>query len=157
MAENDPGKAIETTGWLTGLPITVVGAAMNVAKGVSDAAAVASATQAGAGFTLSPDEARSLLDRAKRLRDNAMKMRSSAEALTLLTPPAQDPGSIGFNQQAVKTFAAGKDSNEQVYGYMVELIGRLEKAMGIVHESDGQAAADVKNVGSGGQGKGIVG
>ncbi|WP_406640959.1 hypothetical protein [Amycolatopsis sp. WGS_07] len=157
MAEGDPGNAIETTGWLTGLPITVVGTAMNVAKGVADAAAVASATKAGAGFTLSPDEAHSLLERAKRLRDNAMKMRSSAETLTLLTPPAQDPGSVGFNQQAVKTFAAGKDSNERMYEYMVELIGRLEKALGIVHESDGQAAVDVKNVGRGAQSEGIVG
>ncbi|MER6760562.1 MULTISPECIES: hypothetical protein [Amycolatopsis] len=156
MAENDPGKAIETTGWLTGLPITVVGAAMNVAKGVSDAAAVASATKAGAGFTLSPDEARSLLDRAKRLRDNAATMRAEAVSLTQLTPPAQDPGSTGFNQQAVNAFTAGRDANERMYQYMTELIERLEKAMGIVGESDGRAAADVKAVGNSGADKGMI-
>lgn len=156
MAENDPGQAIETTGWLTGLPITVVGTAMNVAKGVSDAAAVASATNAGAGFTLNPDEARSLLERAKRLRDNAMTMRADAISLTQLTPPAQDPGSNGFNQQAVNAFMAGKDANERMYQYMAELVDRLEKAMGIVGESDGHAAADVKAVGNSGEGKGMI-
>ncbi|MFE3173534.1 hypothetical protein ACFXPA_19355 [Amycolatopsis sp. NPDC059090] len=147
MAENDPGKAIETTGWLTGLPITVVGAAMNVAKGVSDAAAVASAMKAGAGFTLNPDEAHSLLERARRLRDNAGKMQPSAEALTRLTPPAADPGSAGFNQQAVNAFEAGKSANENMQRYMAELISRLEKALGIVSDSDFQAAADVKSAG----------
>ncbi|WP_116206372.1 hypothetical protein [Amycolatopsis circi] len=157
MAENDPRKAIETTGWLTGLPITVVGAAMNVAKGVSDAAAVASATNAGAGFTLSSDEARSLLERAKRLRNNTRVMLPDAEALTRLTPPAADPGSIGFNQQAVKTFGNGKDSLDAMYQYMTELIGRLEKALGIVGESDSQAAADVKTAGNSDQGKGLLG
>lgn len=86
MAENDPGSAIETTGWLTGLPITVMGAAMNVAKGVSDAAAVASATKAGAGFTLNRDEAQSLLERAKRLQHNTRMMIPDAEVLTRLTP-----------------------------------------------------------------------
>ncbi|WP_409466736.1 hypothetical protein [Amycolatopsis sp. GA6-003] len=157
MAENGPGKAIETTGWLTGLPITVVGAAMNVAQGVSDAAAVASAVKSGAGFTLSPDEARSLLERAKRLRANVVAMQPDAQALTRLTPPSPDPGSVGFNQQAVTTFTAGKDSLDAMYQYMSELIGRLEKALGIVSESDGQAAADVKAVGNSDQGKGLLG
>ncbi|WP_409183260.1 hypothetical protein F9C11_02035 [Amycolatopsis sp. VS8301801F10] len=156
MAENDPGKAIETTGWLTGLPITVVGTAMNVAKGVSDAAAVASAVKSGAGFTLSPDEARSLLERAKRLRDNAAMMQPSAEALTRLTPPAEDPGSVGFNQQAVNAFEAGKSANENMQRYMAELVSRLEKALGIVGESDGQAAADVKAAGKSEQGGGLA-
>ncbi|WP_336161192.1 hypothetical protein [Amycolatopsis sp. VC5-11] len=157
MAESEPGNAIEATGWLTGLPITVVGAAMNVANGVTDAVAVASATKAGAGFTLSPDEARSLLERAKRLRNNLQAMNLDAEALTRLEPPAQDPGSVGFNQQAVNTFMAGKGANERMHQYMVELIGRLEKALGIVRESDGQAASDVKAVGNSDQGKGLIG
>lgn len=157
MAETEPGKAIEAAGWLTGLPITVVGAAMNVASGVADAVAVASAAAAGAGFTLSPDEARALLERAKRLRNNLQAMRLDAEALTRLTPPAQDPGSIGFNQQAVSTFMAGKDANDRMHQYMVELIGRLEKALGIVSESDGQAASDVKAVSNSDQGKGLIG
>lgn len=157
MAESGPGTAIETTGWLTGLPITVMGTAMNVAQGVSDAAAVASATKAGAGFTLSPDEARSLLERAKRLRENVMKMQPDAQSLTKLTPPSEDPGSMGFNQQAVNTFAAGKESLDAMYQYMTELIGRLEKALGIVSESDSQAAVDVKAVGNSDQGKGLLG
>ncbi|MFD2466537.1 hypothetical protein [Amycolatopsis silviterrae] len=156
MAENDPGKALEAAGWLTGLPITVVGTAMNVAKGMSDAAAVASAAKSGAGFTLSPDEARSLLERAKRLRDNLAMMRPKTVSLTQLTPPAQDPGSVGFNQQVVKTFADGKDANDNMHKYMVELIGRLEKALGIVAESDGQAAGDVKAVANDGQSGGLA-
>lgn len=157
MAETEPGKAIETAGWLTGLPITVVGTAMNVASGVADAAAVASARESGAGFTLSPDEARSLLEKAKRLRANLQVMNLEAEALTRLVPPAQDPGSVGFNQQAVNAFAAGKDANDRMYQYMVELIGRLERALGIVSESDDQAASEVKAVGNSDQGKGLIG
>ncbi|MBB1157593.1 hypothetical protein [Amycolatopsis dendrobii] len=157
MAENDPESAIETTGWLTGLPITVVGAAMNVAKGVSDAAAVASATKAGAGFTLNRDEAQSLLERAKRLQHNTRMMIPDAEVLTRLTPPAADPGSTGFNQQAVKAFGSGKESLEAMHQYMAELIDRLEKALGIVGESDSQAAADVKTAANSDQGKGILG
>lgn len=157
MAEDGLGKAMETTGWLTGLPITVVGTAMNVAQGVSDAVAVASATKAGAGFTLSPDEARSLLERAKRLRENVAKMQADAQALARLTPPSPDPGSVGFNQQAVTTFSAGRDSLNAMDQYMAELIGRLEKALGIVSESDSHAAADVKAVGETEQGKGLLG
>ncbi|SFQ35911.1 hypothetical protein [Amycolatopsis rubida] len=157
MAENGLGKAIETTGWLTGLPITVVGTALNVAQGVSDAAVVASATKTGAGFTLSPDEARSLLDRAKRLRENVAKMQPDAQALARLTPPSPDPGSAGFNQQAVTTFSTGRDSLDAMLRYVTELIGRLEKALGIVSESDGQAAVDVKAVGNSEQGKGLLG
>ncbi len=157
MAEDGPGKAIETAGWLTGLPITVVGAAMNVAQGASDAAAVASATKTGAGFTLSRDEAQSLLERAKRLRSNTRAMTPDAVSLTQLTPPAEDPGSVGFNQQAVKTFGDGKDSLEAVIQYMTELIDRLEKALGIIGESDDQAAADVKTAGNSDQGKGLLG
>ncbi|MFD2473062.1 hypothetical protein [Amycolatopsis silviterrae] len=129
---------------------------MNVAKGVSDAAAVASATKAGAGFTLSQDEARSLLERARRLRDNAGKMQASAEALTRLTPPAADPGSVGFNQQAVNAFEAGKSANENLHRYMTELISRLEKALGIVGDSDSQAAADVKTAGKSEQSGGLA-
>ncbi|MYW90561.1 hypothetical protein G3I59_07990 [Amycolatopsis rubida] len=157
MVESDPGQVTETTGWLTGLPITVVGAAMNVAKGVSDAAAVASATKAGAGLTLNRDEAQSLLERAKRLQHSTRAMIPDAEALTRLTPPAADPGSTGFNQQAVKTFENGKESLEATHQYMAELIGRLEKALGIVGESDSQAAADVKTAGNSDEGKGILG
>ncbi|ATY09620.1 hypothetical protein CU254_03430 [Amycolatopsis sp. AA4] len=157
MVESGPGQDIETTGWLTGLPIAVVGTAMNVAQGMSDAAAVASATKAGAGFTLSRDEAQSLLERAKRLQRNARGMIPNAEVLTRLTPPASDPGSTGFNQQAVKTFANGKDSLEAMYQYMTELVDRLEKALGIVSESDSQAAADVKTAGNSDQGKGLLG
>ncbi|WP_154676308.1 hypothetical protein [Amycolatopsis benzoatilytica] len=157
MAEGVLGKTSEAAGWLTGLQFNVVGVAAAAQKTLSDAADVAAATKAGAGFTLSPDEARSLLERARRLRDNTIRMKTNAESLTMLTPPAQDPGSIGFNQQAVGTFAAGKDSNERMHDYMVELIGRLETAMGIVQESDGQAASDMARAGKTGPGSGIVG
>lgn len=40
---------------------------------------------------------------------------------------------------------------------MAELIDRLEKALGIVGESDSQAAADVKTAANSDQGKGILG
>ena len=96
--------------------------------------------------------ARSLLERAKRLRDNSAGMQANAELLTRLTPPAQDPGSVGFNQQAVATFAGGRDANDRMHQYMVELVNRLNRALGIVSDSDSQAAADVNNVGNRDQG-----
>jgi hypothetical protein len=103
------------------------------------------------------DEAQSVLTRAKRVLDNTKAMSPGAERLTRLTPPAADPSSTGFNQQAVSSFTAGRQALDTTYQYMSDLVGRLEKALGIVSESDDQAAAAVKTVGNSDQDKGLAG
>ena len=147
-----PAPQAGSSGWLTGLSFTI----MDGSGGGGAASGGGAPAPSGPGFTLSRDEAQGLLTKAKRVLDNTLSMRPGAERLTRLTPPAADPGSTGFNQQAVNSFTAGQQALDTTYQYMSELVSRLEKALGIVNESDDQAAAAVKTVGNGDQGKGLA-
>ncbi|WP_329068983.1 hypothetical protein [Amycolatopsis sp. NBC_01480] len=148
-----PAPNAASSSWLTGLNLTI----MDGSGGGGAASGGGAPAPSGPGFTMNRDEAHSLLTKAKRVRDNTQAMRPAAEQLTRLTPPAADPGSTGFNQQAVGSFTAGQQALDTTYQYMSDLVGRLEKALGIVGESDDQAAAGVKTVGNSDQGKGLAG
>jgi hypothetical protein len=112
---------------------------------------------------MSTDEARSMLTIAKRLRDKYQGMLPTAEGLTRLTSPADEPGSNSYNKLLVDAgpppgaFAAGADQVKQEYAYADELVARLEQALGITEASDEQAGSDVKNATSGDEGKGFAG
>lgn len=121
------------------------------------------AAPSGQGFAMSTDEARSMLTIAKRLRDKYQGMLPTAEGLTRLTSPADEPGSNSYNKLLVDAgpppgaFAAGADQVKQEYAYADELVARLEQALGITEASDEQAGSDVKNATSGDEGKGFAG
>ncbi|MFF0147376.1 hypothetical protein [Amycolatopsis sulphurea] len=85
-----------------------------------------------------------------------------AEALTRLRPPADEPGSNGYNKLLVGdgqnrgAFGSGADQVKLYRDYIAELVARLEKALGITEASDDQAGVDVKRVSSEGEGKGFA-
>ncbi|MEU4670007.1 hypothetical protein AB0F91_18960 [Amycolatopsis sp. NPDC023774] len=144
--------------WLTGLNFTITGD-QPAGGGASGGAAAA---PAGPGFSLSPDEARSMLTVAKRVRDQLRDMRIKANRLTALSPPADEPGSTGYNKllvgdgQSTGAFGYGNESVKREYAYAAELVDRLEKALGITESADEQAGTDIKNAGSQEQGKGLA-
>ena len=142
-----------SSSWLTGLGITII----DGAGGGGAAPGGGASAPSGAGFTMNRDEAQGVLARAKRVLDNTKAMRPDAVRLTRLTPPAADPGSTGFNHQAVGSFTAGQQALDTTYQYMSDLVGRLEKALGIVSESDDLAGAAVRTVGNSNQDMGLAG
>ncbi|WP_328608231.1 hypothetical protein OG943_03660 [Amycolatopsis sp. NBC_00345] len=104
---------------------------------------------------MSTDEARNMLVVAKRVRDKYMDMRRKAADALGMNPPADEPGSNGYNSLMVGqdhnsgVLGGGRDQAELAYNYAAQLVSRLEQALGITESSDEQAAADIKNVAPG--------
>ncbi|WP_370940413.1 hypothetical protein [Amycolatopsis sp. cg13] len=107
-------------------------------------------TPPGPGFTMSRDDARSMLNLAKQARKQFDDMRIHAQYLTRLTPPADEPASNDYNRRLT-----GSDSGDGAFGaglanlihlrdYTQELVRKLEQALGITENSDEAAAAEVK-------------
>lgn len=111
-------------------------------------------TPSGPGFTMSRDDARSMLNLAKHAREQFDEMRTLAAYLTRLTPPADEPASNDYNRQVTGTafgdgaFGAGLANVTRMYAYANELVRKLEQALGSTESSDQTAAADVKAAGS---------
>ncbi|RJQ82185.1 hypothetical protein [Amycolatopsis panacis] len=103
-----------------------------------------------------------MLDQARSMHSDIANMGPEATALTQLRPPADDPGSNGYNKLLVGdgqnrgAFGEGAYQVKLYRDYLAELVARLEKALGITEASDAQASADVRNVSSEGEGKGFA-
>ncbi|GAA3561801.1 hypothetical protein GCM10022222_51980 [Amycolatopsis ultiminotia] len=142
-----PAPSAGSSNWLAGLGFAITEGGGGASPGGGSS---------GPGFTMNRDEAQRMLTVAKRMRENVQALQPDAESLTRLTPPADEPGSNGFNQKIVDSFTAGKQAHDTMFSYASELINRLEKALGIVNASDDQAAADVNTAGDKGEGKGFA-
>ncbi|MBB1157690.1 MULTISPECIES: hypothetical protein [Amycolatopsis] len=108
----------------------------------------------GPGFTMSRDDARSMLNLAKQAREQFNEMRQIANSLTRLAPPADEFASNSYNSnlvgdgQSTGAFGAGLANVERMHRYADELVRKLEKALGITESSDEAAAKDVKTAGT---------
>ncbi|MEV8606349.1 hypothetical protein AB0383_00060 [Amycolatopsis sp. NPDC051373] len=128
--------------------------------GASGGAAVPS-PGGGGGFSLSRDEAQSMLTVAKRVRDNLRHMNTQAEALRKIRPPTDDPGSTSYNTLLVGdgrgggAFGEGADQVGRELKYAGQLVSKLELALGITVAADENAGADVKAA-AGDQDKGFA-
>jgi len=117
----------------------------------------------GPGFTMSPNDARSMLNLAKQARDQFGEMRRHAQILVRTTSPADEPASNNYNAKLVGdgksggAFSSGLANTQRMYAYADELVNKLEKALGITHAADESAAGDIKNTGSGPQPTGLAG
>jgi hypothetical protein len=109
------------------------------------------------GFSLNRDEAQNMLTQAKRIRDDVQALLPKAETLTRMKPPADEIASNAYNAAHVGNgqgdpgaggYGVGHVRKE--HAYLVELVGRLERALGITDDTDQQAATDVKNTPEGG-------
>ncbi|MFI5612522.1 hypothetical protein [Amycolatopsis sp. NPDC051903] len=153
--------AASEPGWLTGLNFTITDAPAPGGGASGGAAMPNSGSGGGGSFSLSVDEARSMLTTAKRVRDQLGEMRFKANGLLQLQPPADDPGSTGYNKVLVGgpnagAFNHGTDAVEREYRYAAELVIRLEQALGITEAAQDQAGTDVKNAASANQDKGFA-
>jgi hypothetical protein len=143
--------------WLTGLNFTITGD-----QPTGGGASGGAAAPAGPGFSLSADEARSMLTVAKRVRDQLGPMVIKAERLVHLVPPADDPGSNSYNQLLVGNggssgaFGSGTDQVRRELAYARELVNRLEQALGITETADSNAGADIKTAAGADQDKGFA-
>ncbi|MFD2466628.1 hypothetical protein [Amycolatopsis silviterrae] len=105
----------------------------------------------GPGFTMSRDDAHSMLRLAKQAFVQFDEMQSRATYLTKLTPPADEPASNDYNGRLINgdgAFGAGLEHLGQLRGYTHALVRKLEQALGITESSEQTAAADVKAAGA---------
>ncbi|WP_432849193.1 hypothetical protein ACQPXB_01575 [Amycolatopsis sp. CA-161197] len=145
--------------WLTGLDFAITDAP--AAGGASSGGAPPSSGAPGGGrFSLSREEAQSMLVVAKRVATTLRTMQNDAERLTQVSPPADDPGSNGYNKQLVATgqgaFSVGKTQVDKEFKYASDLVTKLENALGMTGSADEQAAAGVKTAAGGSQDKGLA-
>ncbi|MFE3177172.1 hypothetical protein ACFXPA_32720 [Amycolatopsis sp. NPDC059090] len=107
----------------------------------------------GPGFTMSRDDARSMLNLARQARKQFGGMRNHAMYLARLTPPADEPASNDYNRRLTGdgsqegAFRAGLANVDLMRGYANELVRKLEQALEITESSDETAAAEVKAAG----------
>ncbi|SEP54176.1 hypothetical protein [Amycolatopsis saalfeldensis] len=133
--------------WLSDVGFHILGDQPGGGGGASGGSA---APASGQGFSLSRDEALSMLNQAKGIRDDLWNLLPTAEGLTHLKPPADEPASNSYNAllvgngQKAGAFRYGLGHIQREHGYLVELIGRLEDALGLMHEGDEQAGIAVK-------------
>ena len=132
-----------SSGWLTGLGITIAGSGSS------------SPGSSGPGFTMSHDDAHSMLALAKQARTQFGAMRLRADRLAHTTSPADEPASNSYNARLVGSgpeggaFGAGADKVQHMYDYADELVGKLETALGLTRSADEAAAHHIKATGSG--------
>ncbi|WP_370948822.1 hypothetical protein AB5J62_15040 [Amycolatopsis sp. cg5] len=104
---------------------------------------------AGQGFSLSRDEALSMLVRARGVCDELRALQRKAEQLTQMQAPADEPASKGYNSAGNGAFGYGSGHIHKEIEYLSELISRLERALGITAQGDEDAAADMKRTTAG--------
>ncbi|MGV9300571.1 hypothetical protein [Amycolatopsis sp. NPDC003676] len=112
-------------------------------------------TPPGPGFTMSRDDARSMLNLAKQARKQFGDMRAAALSLLRLVAPADDVASNAYqvkllgNEPATGAFGAGLANVQRLHAYANELVLKLETALGITADSEESATESVKNAASG--------
>lgn len=99
------------------------------------------AAAGGAGYSLSPDEAHDMLKQAKHALQRLMGLKSDAQVMKFVQPPAQDPASVAYNAKLASgsgVFNAGVDHIDTEIAYLNELIGKITESFKKItgHEPD---------------------
>ena len=105
----------------------------------------------GQGFSMSSDEMRALLTKAKTMRDVIRQHRNDATKLIQVTPPADEPASnnaVFAENGIIKTGDKYMEHMQNQEDYFSELIQRMERALGITEAADQQASETAKKSGS---------
>ncbi|GAA1023352.1 MULTISPECIES: hypothetical protein [Amycolatopsis] len=120
-------------------------------------------TPPGPGFTMSRDDARSMLKLARQAREQFSDMRAASLSLLRLVAPADDVASNAYqakllgNESASGAFGAGIANVHRLHAYANELVLKLEEALGITANSEETAAESVQNAASGKDATGFAG
>ena len=147
--------------WLSGVTFWVDGVASGGAAGGGAAAggggalggSGGGAPSGSQGFSLTREEAERALEEFRAIHDDLLELEREAASLTRLTPPAGDPASVQLNEafagggSGPGVFGYGHGHVKKEIAYFRELVGRLEKALGYVTETDESAGHQVGKAG----------
>lgn len=138
--------------WLTGVGFSVSDDKPDYVQTALTTGDAVAAPPTGPGFSLNKDEAEAMLTQAKQVLIEMGTLKTQAEQLRQITPPAADPASTSYNVRLASqgggqagAFDFGADHVQIEITYLSELVHRLERALGKTEESDAQASTDVKN------------
>ncbi|WP_086676658.1 hypothetical protein [Amycolatopsis pretoriensis] len=104
------------------------------------------ATASGAGFSLSPGEAKTILAQALNALDQLQQLQRQTEILKQVSPAAHDPASIAYNARLVSghgVFDAAGDHVNAEAKYLHELIAKIQVALRQIGDRDGEAAREL--------------
>ncbi|MEU8632509.1 hypothetical protein AB0C38_10100 [Amycolatopsis sp. NPDC048633] len=128
-----PHKGVDP--WLAGVDVNV-----------RDSVGAEGATASGAGFSLSPGEAKTVLTQALNARDKLQQLQRQTEILRQVSPAAHDPASIAYNARLASGHgvfdAAGAHVNAEA-AYLNELIAKIQVALSRVGDRDGEVAREL--------------
>ncbi|MEY7970976.1 hypothetical protein AB8O38_03120 [Saccharomonospora xinjiangensis] len=143
------GWLSDVTFWVDGVPS---GGTAPAAPG-GGGGAVPSPPSGGQGFSLSREEAEEALREFKGIYDDLVRMEAQARQLREMRPAAEDPASLAFHETVVGG-AAGPGAFGYGHGHVLKeieffgrLVARLEKALGLVTESDQEADRQISSAG----------
>jgi hypothetical protein len=121
--------------WLAGVDVEV-----------RDSVGTQSATAPGAGFSLSPGEANTVLAQALSALDKLQQLQRQAEILLQVSPAADDPASVAYNARLASghgVFDAADDHINAEAAYLNELIRKIRVALNMTGERDDEAAREL--------------
>ncbi|SFO98851.1 hypothetical protein SAMN05421810_101607 [Amycolatopsis arida] len=143
----------ETGSWLSDVTFWVDGKASSPATGGGGSGGADTGGGGGGGFSLTRDEAESLLRECRGILDDLRACEERAAGLTRMGPPAQDPASVALNKAFVGdgsdpgAFGYGHGHIKKEIAYLEELIDRLRRALNDIDDADDVAARQVGRAG----------
>lgn len=154
-------EAASEPSWLTGLDFVITDAPAGGGAAPGGGAVPNGGPPPGGRFSLSREEAQSMLTVAQRVRDSLQMMNRTAQGLLQVRPPTDDPGSAGYNQLLVGNggggaFNKGAEQVNRELTYSIQLVKKLQDALGITVAADAASANAVKNAASGNQSEGLA-
>ncbi|EID54763.1 hypothetical protein [Saccharomonospora xinjiangensis] len=140
-------------GWLSDVTFWVDGVPSGGTAPSGGGGAVPPPPSGGQGFSLSREEAEEALREFKGIYDDLVRMEAQARQLREMRPAAEDPASLAFHETIVGG-AAGPGAFGYGHGHVLKeieffgrLVARLEKALGLVTESDEEANQQISSAG----------
>lgn len=160
------GWLSDVTFWVDGVPSGGTAPSAPGAPGGGGGAvpSPSSPPSGGQGFSLSREEAEEALREFKGIYDDLVRMEAQARQLREMRPAAEDPASLAFHETVVGG-AAGPGAFGYGHGHVLKeieffgrLVARLEKALGLVTESDQDADRQISSAGGSlsGENKGML-
>jgi hypothetical protein len=108
------------------------------------------AVTSGAGFSLSPEEARAVLSEAQTALDKLQRLQRQAEIFKRVNPAAGDPASVAYNARLADgqgVFSVARDRVGAEAAYLEELIKKLHDAFRMIGGHETAAARDIGRAG----------
>lgn len=145
VVTDDQSSAIKTTGQT----VAAVGVAPDVTASGPASSAITSGGGSAGEIRMSREEMEDTLKRAQNLLTDISNQITPASFLTRMQAPASDPASVGSANTAndAGDYYVGHLRRQQAYLQVV--IDKMQKALGIVVETDDQQGTAIQNTAGG--------